>query len=117
VTGFPPRVRLRRPEDFKAVLGAGRRLNEPLLTAVVCARGGAEARLGLAISGKAVPRASDRNRVKRLTRESFRANCGRLPPLDIVILARSGAGQAKPAQLRETLDRLWMKTISTCAKS
>lgn len=97
------------------MLAAGRRLNEPLLTAVVAAQGGTEARLGLALSGKAVPRAVDRNRIKRLARESFRANRERLPALDIVILARSGVARAPDAQLRETLDRLWTKAIASCA--
>lgn len=97
------------------MLAAGRRLNEPLLTAVVAARGLSEARLGLAISGKAVPRSVDRNRIKRLARESFRARRAALPALDIVILARSGAAAAPAAQLRETLDRLWTKAIASCA--
>lgn len=44
-------------------------------------------RLGLVISKKNLPRAVDRNRVKRVIRESFRTR--QLPGLDVVALARS----------------------------
>ena len=69
----------------------------------------AHARLGLAISARAVPAATDRNRIKRLTRESFRLHRAQLPPMDIVMLARAGAGSAERAELRATLERLWQK--------
>lgn len=84
-------------------------MQEKLLTVVVLAGGAPEARLGLAISARAVPLATRRNRIKRLARESFRAHRGELPAADIVLQARSGAGAADSAELRSTLDRLWRR--------
>ena len=110
---FPPGARLRSPREFEAVLAAGRRLNEKWLTAATRANAMDHARLGLAISARAVPRATDRNRIKRQARESFRACRSRLPALDIVMLARTGAGAAPPPELRAALDRLWDKLSAT----
>jgi ribonuclease P protein component len=93
------------------VLKGGRRVQEKLLTLVVlpAAAAPAEARLGLAISARAVPRALARNRIKRLARESFRACRAQLPAADLVLQARAGAGTAERAELRSTLDRLWRR--------
>lgn len=68
-----------------------------------------EPRLGLAISARAVPRATGRNRIKRLARESFRAHRARLPAADMVLQARAGAGAAPSAELRAMLERLWQR--------
>ena len=106
---FPASARLRSPREFEAVLAGGRRLNEKWLTAATRANTMDQARLGLAISARAVPRAVDRNRIKRQTRESFRRHRAGLPAVDIVLLARSGAGAAARAELRGALERLWQK--------
>ena len=106
---FPASARLRSPREFEAVLAGGRRLNEQWLTAATRANTMDHARLGLAISARAVPRATDRNRIKRQARESFRTHRAQLPALDIVMLARGGAGAAARAELRATLERLWQK--------
>lgn len=106
---FPASARLRSPREFEAVLAAGRRLNEKWLTAATRANEMQHARLGLAISARAVPRATDRNRIKRQARESFRAHRAQLPALDVVMLARSGAGAAPRAELRAALERIWRK--------
>ena len=89
------------------MLSGGSRLNEKLLTAVVKANGLTQARLGLAISARSVPRAVDRNRIKRQARESFRMNRSSLPARDVVVLARAGAAKAGARELRATLERLW----------
>ena len=79
------------------------------MTLVVLPAAAAEARLGLAISARAVPLATGRNRIKRLARESFRGCRATLPPADLVLQARSGAAKADRAELRATLERLWRR--------
>ena len=107
---FPPRARLRQPREFEAVLKQGRRVQEKLLTLVVLpASSAGQARLGLAISARAVPLATGRNRIKRLARESFRASRASLPAVDVVLQARGGAAGASAAELRDTLQRLWRR--------
>ena len=61
------------------------------------------ARLGLTISRRTAKRAVDRNRLKRLARETFRMQ--QLPSWDFVVLARAGADRAERRVLRESLER------------
>lgn len=91
------------------MLKGGRRVQEKLLTLVVLPAAAAEARLGLAISARAVPRALARNRIKRLARESFRACRAQLPAADLVLQARAGAAAAEGSEIRATLERLWRR--------
>jgi ribonuclease P protein component len=70
-------------------------------------------RLGFAIAKKRVSRASARNRLKRVARESFRHNRESLatPPaaFDVVILANRGAILASNAELFASLEKHWQK--------
>jgi ribonuclease P protein component len=66
-----------------------------------------EARLGLVVPKRIAPRALDRNRVKRVARESFRHWRGTLPPLDLVLVAVAGAGGMSRAELRQGCDQLF----------
>jgi ribonuclease P protein component len=45
-------------------------------------------RIGIAVGRKVAPRAVDRNRIKRLVRETFRRERGYLGNNDLVVLAR-----------------------------
>jgi ribonuclease P protein component len=48
----------------------------------------AHARLGILTGKKVAPRAVDRNRMKRIVRETFRAWRDRLPGLDVLVRLR-----------------------------
>lgn len=106
---FPPHARLRSPRDFERVFAARARVSDTLLTAAIRPNELPQARLGLAVSARAVPTAVARNRLKRLARESFRHARATLPPLDVVLLARPGAGALPRAEQRAALERLWQR--------
>ncbi|NKF21148.1 ribonuclease P protein component [Solimonas marina] len=106
---FPRRARLLKPAEFKAVFGRGVRIHERGLTAVGAANTLAHARLGLAISKKALPLSVDRNRLKRQIREIFRLKHRSLPAVDLVVLAKPGIAQLTAAQRRQSLERLWTR--------
>jgi len=112
---LPPERRMRRPAEFKRVYAGGRRLGSEHFTVNLQGNGATSARLGMSIAARILRRAVDRNRVRRLIRESFRVHQQRLPPLDIVIGVRAGVQSVDNARLRAGLEKLWQKISSTCA--
>ena len=64
-------------------------------------------RLGLAIATRTLGTAVARNRIKRLTRESFRLNQHELPPVDVTVSARAAARLADSKALRLSLEKHW----------
>lgn len=63
--------------------------------------------LGLAIAKKQIRRAVDRNRLKRLIRESFRHHKAELQGYDIVVMARTKAITTSNAEIFEKLKQHW----------
>ena len=109
------RVRIRQPAEFKQAFAKGFRITRTPLAAVCRPNQDTDhPRLGLAIARKAAPRAVDRNRIKRLIRESFRHNQQRLPPVDLVFYGMPGLHGMNNEQLRATLAEIWLKVIDRC---
>ena len=108
--GFPRSARLLRPEAYRRVFDDARRLRSPAFTVLVHERQPpAEPRLGLAISRKCARRAVDRNRIKRIVRESFRRHRAGLPSVDVVVLCRPEAARTERAELHRQLERIWAR--------
>ena len=84
------------------------------LTLLAVRNHGRQARLGMAISRKAVKSAVARNRIKRIVRDSFRHHQTLLGNLDLVVLARPGIAQQSKADLRRALDQHWTRLQATC---
>ena len=67
-----------------------------------------QARLGLVMGKKNIRLAVDRNRVKRIARESFRRHHANLPALDIIVIARRGLGDLDK-NIATMLSDAWLK--------
>ena len=76
-----------------------------------------QARLGLAVAKKHVRRAVDRNRIKRLLRESFRHHQQQLKGLDLVVLVKPGIHKADNAALLQSLEKHWKRLINQRASN
>jgi ribonuclease P protein component len=87
-----------------------------MLTILATANGLGYPRLGLAIAKKNARRALDRNRIKRIIRESFRQNQTRLPAIDLVVMAKPQTKSAKNSELFISLEYHWTRLIKQCAK-
>lgn len=75
-----------------------------------------EPRLGIIVAKKHVKLAVQRNRIKRLLRESFRCKRYSIPGLDIVVLAKKGIGLIDNAECTKELDYLWQKLVRKASK-
>lgn len=110
---FSKQQRLLQPQAFKAVFDQNTlKISHPnllLLAKIQTAGDVVSARLGLVIAKKHIRHAVQRNRVKRLLRESFRHHQHALRGLDIVALARPGLGKLDNTQMRAVFDAQWLR--------
>lgn len=107
--GLPREARLRRPGDFAALRTSSGRAGGRCFHMRYRDNGLDHARLGLAISKRVSKRAVERNRIKRLLRESFRRVRHQLPAVDMMVMAREQAAGVPGPQLLAELDALWKK--------
>ncbi len=115
---FPRTARLTSSPSFQALFNAAQaRSSDGSFT--VLARGNdlKRARLGLAITKKKTARASARNQLKRIARESFRHHQLQLRGLDLVVIGQVGANGKSSAALFESLRRHWNKINDQCKAS
>jgi ribonuclease P protein component len=106
---LPAIRRIRRKPEFDVIQTRGRRLGNEHFGLTVYCSGSPTARLGLAVSLKVAGNGVERNRIRRIIRESFRLRQHDLPALDLVVIARSRARGAQNHELRTSLGELWMK--------
>jgi ribonuclease P protein component len=107
--GMPREARLRRAADFAALRQNSGRLGGRFFNIRYGQNTAGTARLGLAISKRVSKRAVDRNRLKRLVRESFRRARLNLPAVDMLVVARDQALAQPGSVLLADLDMLWKK--------
>ncbi|NGX17523.1 ribonuclease P protein component [Wenzhouxiangella sp. XN24] len=114
---FTRAQRLLKPEQFTRVFRTGRRRGDACFTVIATSGPGPSARLGLAVSKKVSKSAVQRNRIKRLVRESFRKHGADYGKLDIVVMARPGAAGCDNAALTNSIDTLLERTARLCDAS
>jgi len=107
--GFPRTSRLLTAADYAMVFEKSRRRADKFWTVLIheCGKGQDKpAKLGLAIAKKRAKRAVDRNRLKRIARETFRQQRFNLNGRYLVIMNRDAAVYASKAELQRSLDRI-----------
>ncbi|AYA41678.1 ribonuclease P protein component [Xenorhabdus nematophila] len=106
---FPRELRLLTPEHFTYVFQQPQRASTAEITVLGRLNELGHPRIGLTVAKKNVKRAHERNRIKRLARESFRLNQHKLPSMDFVILVRKGVSELDNRELTEALGKLWRR--------
>jgi len=104
---FTRKNRLLTGADFDNVFKKCQRSADSFFTVLYRDNGLGYPRLGLAIAKKRVRHATQRNRLKRLIRESFRQAIPGIRSMDIVVLARDQASAADNAAIFASLERHW----------
>ncbi|WP_261842973.1 ribonuclease P protein component [Aliamphritea ceti] len=110
---YPRRVRLLTGGDFKHVFNrASLKISDQHLLILACPNELDHSRVGFVFSKKNIRLAVNRNRVRRIIRESFRLEQQQLPNVDIVILARKGLGDMENEQVHKLIKRSWSRLIN-----
>jgi ribonuclease P protein component len=114
---LPAQRRLRRKPDFEAVYARGRRMGNGFFGVTARLNDEGRPRLGLAVASKMAGGSVERNRIRRVVRESFRLHQHELPAVDIVVSARARARGAGNHELRANIEELWRKVREQCGAS
>jgi len=106
---FRRRARSLSKEGFNRVFKDNYRSSGGGLTVLSQNSQAAIARLGLAVSKKHLPRAVDRNRIKRLIRESFRQHQSQIAGHNVVVMSLPGLAGRSNRQIFQALGRHWQQ--------
>ena len=109
--GFSTEVRIRCAADYKSVFdGALFKVHQPHFLFLAKLTEQPQSRLGIVVAKKKVRRAHERNRIKRLARESFRLNQPKFGlDIDVVVMPKVGIETITNAELYQQLDFAWQK--------
>ena len=116
---LPKHAKLLKAADYNHVFDKSVRSSDRYFTVLARPNTLSHARLGMAFSKKRVKLAVARNRLKRISRESFRLR--QLPqrlkkqPADFIVLAGAQCVRATNKQLFHSLEQHWQQLNTKCA--
>ena len=111
---FSRELRLLTPSHYSRIFNEPARAATPFFTLLAKRNDQTNPRLGLTVAKKRVKKACQRNRIKRLARESFRLNQHKLDNIDIVLMVKSGIDEQSNEELTKQLNKLWRKINERC---
>ncbi len=107
---FPREARLLNARDYSRVFESPDSKSSHQHMLLLAARNElAYSRVGIIVAKKHVKLAVQRNRFKRITRETFRCLESRQLNLDVIVMARSGVDALDNATLSSILRQQWKK--------
>ncbi len=115
LASLPKHAKLLKAADYNHVFDKPVRSSDRYFTVLARPNELLHARLGMAFSKKKVRRAVSRNRLKRISRESFRLTEEKFSA-DFVVLAGAQCAKATNQQLFLSLEQHWQQLNKKCAK-
>jgi ribonuclease P protein component len=112
---FSKQVRLNQATAFDAVFQARKKQSGRYFAIWIKTTDLAYPRLGLVVAKKNIRLATNRNRIKRVLRESFRQHQLQLSNTDIVIVVYQASSTLNAKELRQQIDNQWPK-LTSCKK-
>ncbi|PLK58421.1 ribonuclease P protein component [Candidatus Palibaumannia cicadellinicola] len=106
---FSRKLRLLTSNHFAFVFQQPQLVSIPQLTILGRLNTLGYPRVGLTISKKHVKLAHERNRIKRVMRDSFRLHQHTLPIMDFIVIAKKGLADLDNYTLREALKIVWRR--------
>jgi ribonuclease P protein component len=112
LNSFPRDHRLVNKAQFQSVFDESTKASQRYLLALYKPNSAVQARIGIIVGKRVANLSVERNRIRRVIRESFRANQEKLKGLDIIVIARQQSDSLDKVQLREGIDKLWQRLIT-----
>ena len=106
MAGLPKQSRLLTKADYNRVFSKSVKVSNSLFLILIHKTSNPYSRLGLVISKKVDKRAVQRNRIKRIVRESFR-NSHFQVHCDYAVLARGKVTSLANKEIFESINKLW----------
>ncbi|VFP87091.1 ribonuclease P protein component [Candidatus Erwinia haradaeae] len=106
---FTKKLRLLTSAHFNFVFQRPQRVSITCITILGRLNTLGHPRIGCSLSKKNLKHSHERNRVKRLIRESFRHNQHQLPGMDFVVIVRRGIVSLDNHAFTRVLEKLWRR--------
>jgi ribonuclease P protein component len=110
---FPKKNRLVSQADYDSAFKNAKKIGQQALVGLYKPNHLELARVGIIVSKRVAKSAVIRNRIRRIVRESFRSYQNQLKGFDIVIIMRHSSCILTRSELREAIDKLWEKLITS----
>jgi ribonuclease P protein component len=111
---FPRSHRLTKKAEYNALFNKPNKISQPGWLILFKPNKKKHAKLGLIIAKRIINKATQRNTVKRIIRESFRNNKEKLKGFDIIVLIQKQCNKLDKQKLREGINQLWEKLLKRC---
>ncbi len=106
---FPSFFRLKNKQQLKKIFHDAERLSSNYFTMFFKANNLGHPRLAIIITKRSVRDAVDRNRLRRVIKESFRLHQHMISGYDVLIIASKGIDQLTNKGLTQCLEKQWQR--------
>jgi ribonuclease P protein component len=108
---FNQKYRLAIKSHIQSVFDQPSKFSYQFIQVLYRSNGLTHPRLAIMVNKSHYPKAVDRNRIRRIMRESFRHIADEMQPNDFIIIIKSGCPK-DTKEIRKTADQLWKGVIS-----